>query len=204
MIQPAACEPQARADVLGFEIRHFFDDLFGGKPICQEIQHITHPNTHPAKARAPPALLRVNRNAIHQLNHSNFLSTGSSSLSSAPVSALPRRRLASRPGSRRCAPAAGTRATRPPPCRPPQRLRRCGTRSWLLRAGHTRYRPLWGIALPLHSETTGSRECRARRNRPTPPAPVRPTSLPGAATGTTRLFSAYPPLAYPWLLVRPP
>jgi hypothetical protein len=65
MIQPAACEPQARAYVLRFEIRHFFDDLFGGKPIRQEIQYIANPNAHPANARASPTLLRVNRDTIH-------------------------------------------------------------------------------------------------------------------------------------------
>ncbi|MEJ7872464.1 MAG: hypothetical protein WKF67_09405 [Rubrobacteraceae bacterium] len=69
MIQPAAREPEARADVFEFEVRHLLDDLLGREPVRQKVQHVTHPNPHPANAGTPTALLRVHRYAIRQLNH---------------------------------------------------------------------------------------------------------------------------------------
>ena len=69
VIQPSAREPQARANVFGFEIRHLFDDLFSRESVRQEIEDIAHPDPHPTDAGTPTALLRVNRDAIHQLSH---------------------------------------------------------------------------------------------------------------------------------------
>ncbi len=69
MVQPSARKPQARANVFGFEIRHLFDDLLGRESVRQEIQDVAHPDPHPANTRTSPALLRVNRDAIHQLSH---------------------------------------------------------------------------------------------------------------------------------------
>ena len=70
MIQPAAREPQARANIFEFEIRHLLNDLFGRKPICQEIQNVAHPNSHTTNAGTPTALLGVYGYAIHQFGHS--------------------------------------------------------------------------------------------------------------------------------------
>ena len=56
---------QTRADILLLKIRkiaqHFGLAYTGGK----KIENVLHPNTHTADARATPALIRIEGDAIH-------------------------------------------------------------------------------------------------------------------------------------------
>ena len=80
MIEPPACKPQARVDILELEIGHLLDDLLGGEAVCQEIQNVAYPNPHATDAGTPSTLLRIYRDAIRQFGHDTTLSTGQSSL----------------------------------------------------------------------------------------------------------------------------
>src|SRR6267378_1771011 len=43
-------ETKASPEVLGFEIRHFFENLISPKPRCEEIDDVTDANAHPPNA----------------------------------------------------------------------------------------------------------------------------------------------------------
>ena len=69
MIQLTARKPKAGLDVFLLQSRHFFQNLGLGQPGGQEVQNVGHPNTHATDARPASTLLRVDRNAVHDLSH---------------------------------------------------------------------------------------------------------------------------------------
>lgn len=68
MIQAATGEAETGGDIGGLKVRQLRDDLLRREPGCEEIEDIHHADAHPADAGASTALLRIDGNAIHQLD----------------------------------------------------------------------------------------------------------------------------------------
>src|ERR1700682_2433996 len=74
MVDRTGRKLQAGLQVLGFEVWHFLEDLFGGQPGGEEIENIRHANTHAADARSAAALFRINGDSLGQF-HSATIAT---------------------------------------------------------------------------------------------------------------------------------
>jgi len=68
MIEPSAGEPEARRNVSQLQIRQLLEDLLRRESGGQEVKHVDDPDAHPADAGAPPALVGIYGNAVHQLD----------------------------------------------------------------------------------------------------------------------------------------
>ena len=68
MIQATTGEPETRGDIGGLEIRQLREDLIRREPGGEEIQDVNDADAHPANAGTPATLLRIDCDAIHQLN----------------------------------------------------------------------------------------------------------------------------------------
>src|SRR3989304_1159473 len=55
MRDPPTSVTQAGMDVLQFQIRQFFHDLFGGKTVGKQLKNIADSNSHSAPTRLPAA-----------------------------------------------------------------------------------------------------------------------------------------------------
>jgi hypothetical protein len=84
VINVARSEPKACGKILGFEIRHFFENLRGREPSREQVENVTDANTHPANARPAAALFRIDCDSIGKLIHGTKYSSaqtcGSASL----------------------------------------------------------------------------------------------------------------------------
>jgi hypothetical protein len=69
MIHVPSSMAQSRLDIVHLEIRKFLQDLVGIQAGGKEIEDVNNPNAHTANARAPAALLRVDRDSVGQLGH---------------------------------------------------------------------------------------------------------------------------------------
>src|SRR5690606_8355843 len=67
VIHLASCVEQAGGDVLGLEVGVVRQDLLGGFPSGEKLEHVDDADAHPPDAWAPPALLRVDRDASQEL-----------------------------------------------------------------------------------------------------------------------------------------
>lgn len=56
---------EASLNVFRLKVGEFLQNLLGGQSICQEVQDVDHPDAHASDAGPAPALLSVNRYAIH-------------------------------------------------------------------------------------------------------------------------------------------
>lgn len=82
---------QARADVLGFQIRIISENLRLGRAAGEHFQYILDPNAHPANARPAAALLGVESDAIkvfHGSDHKGSLPQAQVRLPSATAPAF--------------------------------------------------------------------------------------------------------------------
>ena len=68
MIQATAGEAKTRGDIGELQIRQLREDLLRREPGREEIQDVDDTDAHPANARTPTALLRIDGDAIHQLD----------------------------------------------------------------------------------------------------------------------------------------
>ena len=69
MIKLARGILKRRFQIVHFQVRHLFENLIGGKPGSEKIQHIDNSNPHAADARSPAALFSIYGNSIHQFRH---------------------------------------------------------------------------------------------------------------------------------------
>ena len=60
---------QAGSEVLGFEIRHFFENLSRRKPRSEEIENVADANAHTPNAWPAAALLGIDRDSLGKLVH---------------------------------------------------------------------------------------------------------------------------------------
>src|SRR3989304_7021434 len=60
MRDPPTSVTQAGMDVLQFQIRQFFHDLFGGKPVGKQLKNIADSNSHSAHTRSSATLFGIN------------------------------------------------------------------------------------------------------------------------------------------------
>ena len=65
MPEATARKTQARRDVVALPIGEFFDHLLRRQPNRQQIEDITHPNSHPADTGTPATLVEVHCDAVH-------------------------------------------------------------------------------------------------------------------------------------------
>jgi hypothetical protein len=56
-------------EIIGFEIRHFFENLISRKPRCEEIENVADANTHPPNAWPATTLFGIDRDSIGKLIH---------------------------------------------------------------------------------------------------------------------------------------
>ena len=69
MIEHARGEPQGSGNVLGLQVGELFEDLLGGEPGGQEIQHVGHPDAQAPDAGPAPALLGIDGDAAQLASH---------------------------------------------------------------------------------------------------------------------------------------
>jgi hypothetical protein len=84
VINISRSKTQARHEVLGFKIRHFFENLSRGKAGCEEIENVTDANSHAPNARPASALFGIDRDSIGKLIHRASIAT-TIGITSAPV-----------------------------------------------------------------------------------------------------------------------
>ena len=60
----SGCEAQTGREILGSEIRHFFENLSGGKPRCEESENVAYANAHPANAWPAATSFGVGRDSV--------------------------------------------------------------------------------------------------------------------------------------------
>ena len=68
MIHATTGEAEARGDIRGIEIGQLREDLLQREPGGQEIEDVNDTDAHSAHARTPATLLRIDGDAIHQLD----------------------------------------------------------------------------------------------------------------------------------------
>ena len=68
MIQAPTGEAETRGEIGGLQIRQLREDLLRRQSGREEIQNVDDTNAHPANAGTPTALLRIDSDAIHQLD----------------------------------------------------------------------------------------------------------------------------------------
>jgi len=93
MVNISRRKTQGGHEVLGFEIRHFLENLSRGKPGREEIENVTDANTHPPNAWPASTLFGIDRDSIGELiHHSAGILTRVPLISSPPLrlSASPR------------------------------------------------------------------------------------------------------------------
>lgn len=69
MVETPTREPEARTDILEFEVGHLIENFLWGEAARKEIENVAHPYPHAANARTPSALLGIRRYALRQLGH---------------------------------------------------------------------------------------------------------------------------------------
>jgi hypothetical protein len=67
MIQFAGSVLKGCFQVFAFEVRHFFQDLFGSETRRKEIENVNNANTHAANARSTATLVRIDCDSLQQL-----------------------------------------------------------------------------------------------------------------------------------------
>ena len=68
MIDATARKSKSSDNVRRFKIGEFRDDPVGGQASGDEIENVDDSNSHASNTRAPTALLRVHRDAIHEFD----------------------------------------------------------------------------------------------------------------------------------------
>src|SRR5204862_1176904 len=69
MIEPARGKAKRSLQVFGFEIRHFFQNLFSRQSCCEQIEHVADANAHSANARTSSALLGIFVDSFNNHGH---------------------------------------------------------------------------------------------------------------------------------------
>ena len=73
MVKPLVGKAEAGVDILKFEIGQFLHDLFRPQAVREELQDVTHANTHAPNAGTSAALFRIYRDTISELGHREIL-----------------------------------------------------------------------------------------------------------------------------------
>ena len=69
VVEPASRVKQCRFQVIGFEVRQLFENLFRVQASSVEVEHVGHADAHAADAGAAAALLEVDRDSFKQVRH---------------------------------------------------------------------------------------------------------------------------------------
>jgi hypothetical protein len=69
MIDVSRGKAKTRPEVLGFEIRHLFENLLSRKSGREKIENVTDANTHPPNAWPAATLFGIYRDSIGKLIH---------------------------------------------------------------------------------------------------------------------------------------
>jgi len=78
---------QTGSQVLGFKIRHFFEDLVNRKPGCEEIENVADANAHTANAWPAATLFGIDRDSIGKLIHRSSIAAATTLRAYARLSA---------------------------------------------------------------------------------------------------------------------
>lgn len=73
VIKPIARKSQTSANVLEFKVRMLSQNLFTGKIMSEQVQHVGDANPHAPNTWTPAALFRIDRDTFHQGGHNDSL-----------------------------------------------------------------------------------------------------------------------------------